>query len=108
METLSSASREIVKHLGGEGLLEDLRVSIIGEDDRRVSLCFNRRNPQGVRSAVITRQPGGVYNVNCFGPLSLSSFEAPPRGYALRVLPENLAEELARLTGIGAMPRTHF
>ena len=108
METLSSGTREVVKHLGGEDLLHELRVSVIGEDDRRVSLCINRRNPQGVRSAVITRQPGGVYNVNCFGPLSLSSFEAPPRGYALRVLPENLAEELARLTGIGNLPRHHF
>lgn len=85
--------------------MQELRVAVIDEDDRRVSLCFNRRNPQGVRSCVITRQPGGVYNVNCFGPLSLSNFEAPPRGYALRVLPENLSTELARLTGIGELPR---
>ncbi len=104
MEKASFQTKEIVRRLGGEELLQQLRVQVVDEDDRRVSLCFNRRNPQGVRSAVITRQPDGVYNVNCFGHLSLSNFNAPPRGHALRVLPENLAAELARLTGIGTPP----
>lgn len=108
MATISAGSSDIVRRLGGEAFLQELRVSIIDEDDRRVSLCFNRRNPQGVRSCVITRQPGGVYNLNCFGPLSLSKFEAPPRGYALRVLPENLLAELARLTGIVELQRHPF
>jgi hypothetical protein len=108
MEKASFESKEIVKRLGGEALLEQLRVQVIDEDSRRVSLCFNRRNPQGVRSAVITRQPGGVYNVNCFGHLSLNNFNAPPRGCALRVLPENLAAELGRLTGIGNLPSQSF
>lgn len=104
MGTASFESKEIVRRLVGEAMLQQLRVQVVDEDDRRVSLCFNRRNPQGVRSAIITRQPGGVYNVSCFGPLPLSSFDAPPRGHALRVLPENLAAEIVRLTGIETAP----
>jgi hypothetical protein len=108
MEMDLSELKEIVRHLGGEARLQELRIVVVAEQARRITLLLNKRNLQGVRTVVISPQTGGVYNLNCYGPLAFGSFKAPPRGHAFRVLPENLASALGRLTGVEEFGGHHF
>jgi len=104
----SSAFDEIITLLGGGARLSELGIRALITDEAHVGFRFLRPNPNGVRSAKISFEPCCKYSVDCFGPLEPGVFRAPVVASATGILPENLAIELGRLTGIESLHHRHF
>jgi hypothetical protein len=98
----------IISHMGGNEILARIGVSDLFSDDQSVSFKLTHTNPKGVRSVVISAQPGGFYAMECYGSLTPGSLTAPLLGIARQIIPENLATVLGKLTGIESIHHRHF
>jgi hypothetical protein len=98
----------IVSHLGGNEVLARIGASTLLVDEAHVSFSLNHANPKGVRSVVISTEPGGMFHMACYGPVAPGTFSAPLVGTARQILPENLATVLGRLTGIESIHHRHY
>jgi hypothetical protein len=59
----------IVSHLGGNEVLARIGASTLLVDEAHVSFSLNHANPKGVRSVVISTEPGGMFHMACYGPV---------------------------------------
>jgi hypothetical protein len=73
-----------------------------------VSFQLSHANPKGVRSVVISVQPGGFFNMQCYGSIEPGTLAPPLVGTARQILPENLVTVLGKLTGIESIHHRHF
>jgi hypothetical protein len=98
----------IAAHLGGKARLKELGATLGPEEGGHFSLRFTRANPRGVRSIDITAEPDGLFGMTCYGPVPPEAFHAAQLGHASRILPENLATVLGRLTGVESLHHHHY
>jgi hypothetical protein len=108
-ELLPSLTIEsIMRHLGGNVVLESLGAQKFVLDSDHVSFHLNRTNPHGVHSITISIQPHGFFNMECYGQIAPGTFTAPLVGRAQRIVPDNLATVLVQLTGIETIHHRHY
>jgi hypothetical protein len=105
---LSDTLDSIMSHLGGEGILTQIGAHAFVSDDTHVSFRLDHANPKKIHSVVISFQPNGFFNMDCYGHLIPGTFSAPLLGTAKQILPENLATVLGQLTGIDLIHHSHF
>ena len=99
---------DITRHLGGEAVLNHLVVHDIIADHESATFRLGHANPLNVRTVVITVQPNGLFNMDCYGPRALGALSAPLVAAAKHIVPENLATVLGQLTGLEEIHHRHF
>jgi hypothetical protein len=98
----------IAAHLGGAARLNEIGATLGLQEGGRFSLKFTRSNPRGVRSVDIISEPDGLFGMVCYGPVPPEAFHAEQLGHASKILPENLATVIGRLTGVESLHHHHY
>ena len=99
---------DIQQHLGGEAVLDRLLVHDMIADHGSATFRLGRANPKNVRTVVISLQPQGLFNMDCYGPRDAGALSAPLLASAKQIVPENLATVLGQLTGLEEIHHRHF
>ena len=99
---------DIQQHLGGEAVIDRLLVQDMIADHGSATFRLGRANPKNVRTVVISLQPQGLFNMDCYGPRDAGALSAPLLASAKQIVPENLATVLGQLTGLEEIHHRHF
>jgi len=100
--------RTVNSHLGGDDVLAQIGAREFFSDGTRVSFRLHHSNPKGVHSVVISSEPHGFFNMECYGQVKPGTLTAPLVGTARGIIAENLASVLGKLTGIESIHHRHF
>ncbi len=101
----------IKTHLGGEEMLAWLMVSDYSINQNRVSFRLIRPNPKGVRSVIISIEsvePNEFFAMDCYGAITPGCMTAPLVASAKKIIPENLATVLGKLTELETIHHRHY
>ncbi len=98
----------ITEHLGGDAVLARIGAHGFVADHDNMSFRIDHPNPNHVHVVVISSQPHGFFNMDCYGRIPAGALSAPLIGTAKQILPENLATVLGKLTGTDAIHHHHF
>lgn len=99
---------EIKRHLGGDAVLNRLVVHDFIADHESVTFRLGHANPKNVRTVVISLEPRGLFNMDCYGPRLAGALSATLVASAKQIVPENLASVLGQLTGLEEIHHRHF
>ena len=99
---------EIKARLGGDERLAEAGAYQFSLDPAHVTFRLGRRNPNHVRTVMVSFEPNGLFGMDCFGALEPGAFRAPRIASAHDVLPDNLATVFGQLTGMDAFHHHHF
>jgi hypothetical protein len=108
-ENLSTDVIEAIKmHLGGEEMLARIGVGSFIPGPGNVTFRIYAHNPNKVKTVVISKQPGGLFKMACYGEIKAGTISAQNLGDAVQILPDNLATVLGQLTGMEIIHHHHF
>jgi len=99
---------KIKTHLGGDSVLDRIGARDFIADHDDVSFRLEHPNPKGVHSVVLSLQPRGFFNMDCYGAIQPGALSAPLLATAKQILPENLATVLGQLTGNETLHHRHY
>jgi hypothetical protein len=104
----STTIHDIITHLGGEARLAAIGAREFFADKTHLSFKLLRPNPKHIHSVTISVQPNGLFDMDCYGPITPDAFSAPRVASSSGIVADNLATVLGRLTGIESLHHRHF